>query len=67
MPQLHWSRGKEKIEQPPCEQNLQGFEISSLFFRVRQVEEKRGKIQKPVKINRKADRISSIEIYFERL
>ena len=45
---------KEKLDQLPCEQSLQVFEISRSFLREKQVEEKRGKIQNPVKIAHKA-------------
>ena len=41
---------KEKLKRLPCEQFLQAFEIYRALFRAKQVEEKRGKIQKPVKI-----------------
>ena len=47
-------RVKEKLEQLPCEQFLQVFEISHSFLRAKQVGEKRGKIQNPVKIAHKA-------------
>ena len=46
-------REKEKLEQLPCEQFLQVFEISRSFLRAKQVGEKRGKIQNPVKIDHK--------------
>ena len=48
------SRVKEKLEKLPCEQFLQVFEISRSFLRAKQVGEKRGKIQNPVKIAHKA-------------
>ena len=44
---------KEKLEQLPCEQFLQVFEIFRSFLRAKQVGEKRGKIQNPVKIAHK--------------
>ena len=49
-------RGKEKIEQLPCEQCLQAFEIYRALLRAKQVGEKRGKIQNPVKIAHKASK-----------
>ena len=51
---LHLIRVKEKLEQLPCEQLLQVFKISRSFLCAKQVEEKRGKIQSPVKIAHKA-------------
>ena len=48
------TRGKEKLEQLPCEHFLQAFEIYRALLRAKQVGEKRGKIQKPVKIAHKA-------------
>ena len=45
---------KEKLEQLPCEQFLQVFETSRAVLCAKQVGEKRGKIQKPVKIAYKA-------------
>ena len=47
-------RGKEKLEQLPCEQFLQAFEIYRALLRAKQVGEKRAKIQNPVKIAHKA-------------
>ena len=44
---------KVKLEQLPCEHFLQAFEISALLC-VKQVGEKRAKIQNPVKITHKA-------------
>ena len=46
--------GKEKLEELPCEQFLQGFEISRFFVRAKQVGQKRAKIQNPVKSAHKA-------------
>ena len=46
-------RGKEKLEQLPCEQFLQAFEIYRALLRAKQVGEKCGKIQNPVKIAHK--------------
>ena len=48
------SRGKEKLEQLPCEHFLQDFEISRSFLRAKQERKKRVKIQNPVKIVHKA-------------
>ena len=45
-----FARGKEKIEQLPCEQFLQAFEIYRALLRAKKVREKRGKIQNPVKL-----------------
>ena len=47
-------RGKIKLEQLPCEQFLQAFEIYRALLRAKQVEEKRAKIQNPEKIAHKA-------------
>ena len=44
----------KKLEQLLCEQYLQAFEISRSFLRAKQLGEMRGKIQKPLKIARKA-------------
>ena len=44
------SRVEAKLEQLPCEQFIQAFEISRSILRAKQVEEEREKIQKPVKI-----------------
>ena len=44
------ARVKVKLEQLPCEQFLQAFEIYRNFLRAKQVGEKRAKIQNPVKI-----------------
>ena len=49
-----WSRGKEKIEKPPCERFLQVFEFSRAFLPPVSHGIKRGKFQKPVKIVHKA-------------
>ena len=48
------SRVKEKLDQLPCDQFLQVLEISRSFLRAKQVGEKRGRIQNPVKIAHKA-------------
>ena len=45
----------KKIEQMPCEQFLQGFEISRAFLCVKREGEKHWKIQNPIKIAHKAD------------
>ena len=45
---------KVKLEQLPCEQFLQAFEIYRALLRAKQVGEKRGIVQKPVKNARKA-------------
>ena len=47
-------RGKEKLEQLPCEQFLQAFEIYHALLRAKHVGENRGKIQNHVKIALKA-------------
>ena len=47
-PKLSAARVKEKLEQLPCEQFLQAFEISRSFLRAKQVGEN------PVKIAHKA-------------
>ena len=47
-------RGKEKIEQLPCERFLQAFEIYRAYLAPISHGEKRGKFQKPVKIAHKA-------------
>ena len=47
-------RGKEKLEQLPCEQFLQGFEFSRAILLPVLHRVKRGKFQKPVKIAPKA-------------
>ena len=56
-------RGKEKLEELPCEQFLQGFEISRSFVRAKQVGQKRAKIQNPVKIAHKAFVLIFISLY----
>ena len=43
-------RGKEKLEQQPCERFLQDFEFSRAFLPPISHGVKRGKFQKPVKI-----------------
>ena len=43
------TRGKEKLEQLPCERFLQGFEFSRAFLSPVSHGVKRGKFQKPVK------------------
>ena len=43
-------RGKVKLEQRPCEQFLRAFKNYRALLRSKQVGEKRGKIQNPVKI-----------------
>ena len=48
------SRGKEQLEQLPCEQFLQAFEIYRALLRAKQVGEKRAKIQNLEKIAHKA-------------
>ena len=48
------AKGKERLEQLPCEQFLQDFEISRSFLRAKQERKKRVKIQNPVKIVHKA-------------
>ena len=48
------TRGNEKLEQLPCEQFLQAFEIYSTLLRAKQVGEKCGKIQNPEIIAHKA-------------
>ena len=45
---------KVKLEGLPCEQFLQTFEIYRALLRTKQVGEKQGKVQKPVKIAHKA-------------
>ena len=47
-------RVKTILEQLPCEQFLQAFGFYRAFLCAKQVEGKRGKIQKPVKIAHKA-------------
>ena len=47
-------RGKEKLEQLPCERILQDFEFSRDFLQPVSHGVKRGKFQKPVKIALKA-------------
>ena len=49
-----FTRGKEKIEQLPCERFLQGFEFSRAFLPPVSHGVKRGKFQKHVKISHKA-------------
>ena len=54
---LDWNilfRGKEKLEQLPWKQFLQASEIYRALLRTKQVGEKQGKVQKPVKIAHKA-------------
>ena len=51
------AREKEKSEQLPHEQFLQGFKISRAFLRAKQVGEKRGEIQNPVQISQKRHQI----------
>ena len=46
----------------PCEQFLQGFEISRAFLRLKQVEEKRGNIQNTVKIAHKAVALTCLSL-----
>ena len=58
---------KEKLEQLPCEQFLQAFEISRSFLHAKQVGEKRGKIQNPVKIAHKAAFLFFLSLYRESL
>ena len=48
------TRVKVKLEQLPCEQFLQAFEIYHALFRAKQVGEQRAKIQNPVIIAHKA-------------
>ena len=48
------TRGKEKLEQPPYERFLQGFEFSRAFLPPVSHRVKLGKFQKPVKIAHKA-------------
>ena len=48
------ARGKVILEQLPCEQFLQAFEIYRALLRAKQVGEKRAKIQNPEKIAHKA-------------
>ena len=48
------SKGKEKIEELPCERFLQDFEFSRAFLPPVSHGVKRGKFQKPVKIALKA-------------
>ena len=48
------SKGKEKIEELPCERFLQDFEFSRAFLPPVSHGVKRGKFQKPVKIAPKA-------------
>ena len=43
------SRGKEKLEQLPCERFLQDFDFSRAFFSPVSYGEKCGKFQNPVK------------------
>ena len=50
----HQARAKVKLEQLPCEQFSQAFEICRALLRAKQVEEKRAKIQNPVKSAHKA-------------
>ena len=48
------ARGKEKLEQLPCERFLQEFEFSRAFLSPVSHGVKRGKFQKPVKNAHKA-------------
>ena len=48
------ARGKVNLDQLTCEQFLQRFEISRVFLRAKQVEEKRGKFQNIEEIVHKA-------------
>ena len=48
------TRGKEKLEQLPCEQFLQAFKIYRALLRSKKMGEKYGKIQNPVKIAHQA-------------
>ena len=48
------TKGKEKIEQLPCERFLQGIGFSHAFLPPFSHEEKSGRFQKPVKIAHKA-------------
>ena len=48
------TRGKEKLEQLPCERFLQGFEFSRAFLPPVSHGVKHGKFQNPVKIVHKA-------------
>ena len=60
------SRGKEQLEQLPCEQFLQAFEIYCALLRAKQVREKHGKIQNPVKIAHKAAAMTFlVNAYFD--
>ena len=51
---FNFIRGKEKLEELPCEQFLQGFEIFCSFVRAKQVGQKRAKIQNSLKSAHKA-------------
>ena len=50
----HLIKGKEKLEQLPCERFLQDFEFSRAFLPTVSHGVKRGKFQKAVKIAHKA-------------
>ena len=51
---LSKSRGKETLEQLPCERFLQGFEFSRAFLPLVLQRENRGRFQNPAKIAQKA-------------